>query len=191
MKLHSGGTNMTKVKVYVTLRESVVDPQGIATTDALKNMGFAEVESVRIGKLIELKIDETTTDIDARVKEMCDKLLINKVIEDYRYEIDLQKETVAFYDEMYFFKTSVFRKGENLTRRYIAYLKKIQNETVKDRFRSYSNQALIQRANSPPEFKWEDEGVELRQRSLQSNGAFIYTVRGNSLIILKDKNSEP
>ncbi|MBO1914218.1 phosphoribosylformylglycinamidine synthase subunit PurS, partial [Microvirga sp. 3-52] len=57
-------------------------------TDALKNMGFAEVESVRIGKLIELKIDETTTDIDARVKEMCDKLLINKVIEDYRYEIE-------------------------------------------------------------------------------------------------------
>jgi phosphoribosylformylglycinamidine synthase subunit PurS len=79
---------MTKVNVYVTLRESVVDPKGIATTDALKNMGFAEVESVRIGKLIELKIDETTTDIDARVKEMCDKLLINKVIEDYRYEIE-------------------------------------------------------------------------------------------------------
>ncbi|WP_172373210.1 phosphoribosylformylglycinamidine synthase subunit PurS [Sporosarcina jiandibaonis] len=79
---------MTKVNVYVTLRESVVDPQGIATTDALKNMGFAEVTSVRIGKLIELEIDETTTDIDARVKEMCDKLLINKVIEDYRYEIE-------------------------------------------------------------------------------------------------------
>ena len=78
---------MTKVNVYVTLRESVVDPQGIATTDALKNMGFAEVESVRIGKLIELELDEATTDIDARVKEMCDKLLINKVIEDYRYEI--------------------------------------------------------------------------------------------------------
>jgi phosphoribosylformylglycinamidine synthase PurS subunit len=88
MKLHSGGTNMTKVNVYVTLRESVVDPQGIATTDALKNMGFAEVESVRIGKLIELELDEKTTDIDARVKEMCDKLLINKVIEDYRYEIE-------------------------------------------------------------------------------------------------------
>ena len=79
---------MTKVNVYVTLRESVVDPQGIATTDALKSMGFTEVGSVRIGKLIELKLDETTTDIDARVKEMCDKLLINKVIEDYRYEIE-------------------------------------------------------------------------------------------------------
>lgn len=78
---------MTKVNVYVTLRESVVDPQGIATTDALKNMGFSEVNSVRIGKLIELELDESTTNIEARVKEMCDKLLINKVIEDYRYEI--------------------------------------------------------------------------------------------------------
>ena len=78
---------MTKVNVYVTLRESVVDPQGIATTDALQNMGFTEIKSVRIGKLIELELDEATTDIDARVKEMCDKLLINRVIEDYRYEI--------------------------------------------------------------------------------------------------------
>jgi len=78
---------MTKVNVYVTLRESVVDPQGIATKDALQNLGFAEVEGVRIGKLIELEIDDKATDIDARVKEMCDKLLINKVIEDYTYEI--------------------------------------------------------------------------------------------------------
>lgn len=105
---------------------------------------------------------------------------------DYRYEIDLPKQTVAFYDELYFFKTGVFRKGENLTRRYIAYLEKIQNETVKDMFKGYSNQALIQRANSLPDFKWDDEGVELRRRSLLSNGAFIYTVQRNTLTILKD-----
>lgn len=78
---------MTKVNVYVTLRESVVDPQGITTKDALHNMGYEEVENVRIGKLIELTLDGTEN-IDARVKEMCDKLLINKVIEDYRYEIE-------------------------------------------------------------------------------------------------------
>jgi hypothetical protein len=121
----------------------------------------------------------------ALLKEHCtmNELRINA---DYRYEIDLQKETVAFYDEMYFFKTGVFRKGENLTRRYIAYLEKIQNHTVKDRFKGYSNQALIQRANGLPDFKWDDEGTELRRRSLLSNGAFIYTMRGNSLIILKD-----
>ena len=78
---------MTKVNVYVTLRESVVDPQGTAAKEALQNMGYTEVENVRIGKLIELELDGTTADIDARVIEMCDKLLINKVIEDYRYEI--------------------------------------------------------------------------------------------------------
>ena len=87
---------------------------------------------------------------------------------------------------MYFFKTGVFRKGENLTRRYIAYLEKIQNETVREIFKGYSNEALIKRANSLPDFKWDDEGTELRQRSLLSNGAFIYTMRGNSLVILKD-----
>ena len=78
---------MTKVKVYVTLRESVVDPQGIAAKEALQTLGYKEVESVRIGKLIELELDGTVNEIDVRVKEMCDKLLVNKVIEDYRYEI--------------------------------------------------------------------------------------------------------
>ncbi|WP_399630650.1 phosphoribosylformylglycinamidine synthase subunit PurS [Sporosarcina sp. SG10008] len=78
---------MTKVNVYVTLRESVVDPQGVATKEALQTMGYKEVENVRIGKLIELELDESVTNIDARIKEMCEKLLVNKVIEDYRYEI--------------------------------------------------------------------------------------------------------
>lgn len=78
---------MTKVNVYVTLRESVVDPQGVATIEALQTMGYKEVENVRIGKLIELELDGSVADIDARVKEMCEKLLVNKVIEDYRYEI--------------------------------------------------------------------------------------------------------
>ncbi|MEK5037026.1 phosphoribosylformylglycinamidine synthase subunit PurS [Sporosarcina sp. FSL K6-3457] len=78
---------MTKVNVYVTLRESVVDPQGIAAKEALQTMGYQEVENVRIGKLIELELAGSATEIDARVKEMCDKLLVNKVIEDYRYEI--------------------------------------------------------------------------------------------------------
>ena len=47
---------MTKVNVYVTLRESVVDPQGIAAKEALQTMGYKEVENVRIGKLIELEL---------------------------------------------------------------------------------------------------------------------------------------
>ncbi|WP_432361097.1 phosphoribosylformylglycinamidine synthase subunit PurS [Sporosarcina sp. UB5] len=78
---------MTKVNVYVTLRESVVDPQGIAAQEALQTMGFNEVENVRIGKLIELELAGTSSEIETRVKEMCDQLLVNKVIEDYSFEI--------------------------------------------------------------------------------------------------------
>lgn len=78
---------MTKVNVYVTLRESVVDPQGIAAQDALQTLGFNEVESVRIGRLIQLELKGTDSEIGTRVKEMCDKLLVNKVIEDYSFEI--------------------------------------------------------------------------------------------------------
>lgn len=78
---------MTKVNVYVTLRESVVDPQGIATQEALHTLGFNEVTSARIGKLIELELDGTSKEIEARVTEMCEKLLVNKVIENYRFEI--------------------------------------------------------------------------------------------------------
>ena len=78
---------MTKVNVYVTLRESVVDPQGTAAKEALQTMGYSEVENVRIGKLIELDLEGSTADIEVRVKEMCEKLLVNEVIEDYRYEI--------------------------------------------------------------------------------------------------------
>ncbi|SFD11739.1 phosphoribosylformylglycinamidine synthase [Bacillus sp. 491mf] len=79
---------MYKVKVYVTLRESVLDPQGTAVKGALHSLSFTEVQDVRIGKYMELAIDQSVTDIDAMVKEMCEKLLTNVVIEDYRYEVE-------------------------------------------------------------------------------------------------------
>ncbi|MBD7986129.1 phosphoribosylformylglycinamidine synthase subunit PurS [Sporosarcina sp. Sa2YVA2] len=78
---------MTKVNVYVTLRESVVDPQGIAAKDALHKLGFDEVGNVRIGRLIELELSGTQAEIEERVKKMCEVLLVNKVIEDYSFEI--------------------------------------------------------------------------------------------------------
>ncbi|MEK3936554.1 phosphoribosylformylglycinamidine synthase subunit PurS [Sporosarcina sp. FSL W7-1349] len=78
---------MTKVNVFVTLRESVVDPQGIATQEALQTLGFSEVTNVRVGKLIELELDGSQQEIETRVTEMCEKLLVNKVIENYRFEI--------------------------------------------------------------------------------------------------------
>lgn len=79
---------MTKVNVYVTLRESVVDPQGAAAETALQNLGYAEVKSVRIGKLIEVELEGTVAEIEARVDGMCKDLLVNRVIEDYRFEIE-------------------------------------------------------------------------------------------------------
>lgn len=79
---------MTKVKIYVTLRESVLDPQGFAVQGSLVKMGYNEVSDVRIGKYLEVTIDETTRDLDSLVKEMCEKLLANTVIEDYRYEVE-------------------------------------------------------------------------------------------------------
>lgn len=76
---------MKKVNVYVTLRESVLDPQGVAVKGGLDHLGFTGVESVRIGKVIELQVADETTEAD--VKEMCERLLVNTVIENYDIEM--------------------------------------------------------------------------------------------------------
>ena len=79
---------MKKVKVYVTLKESILDPQGSAVQGSLQKIGYAEVADVRIGKYLELTIADTDRDVDTIVKEMCEKVLANTVIEKYRYEIE-------------------------------------------------------------------------------------------------------
>ena len=79
---------MYKVKVYVTLKESVLDPQGAAVKNSLHSMSYNDVTDVRIGKYLELTLDQNTKDVEQTVKEMCDRLLANPVIEDYRYEIE-------------------------------------------------------------------------------------------------------
>ncbi|MBS4179476.1 phosphoribosylformylglycinamidine synthase subunit PurS [Lederbergia citrea] len=79
---------MYKVKVFVTLKESVVDPQGSAATKALQKIEFPEVKDVRIGKFIELTVEKTEKNIEETVHEMCCNLLVNTVIEDYRFEIE-------------------------------------------------------------------------------------------------------
>ncbi|MDR7074292.1 phosphoribosylformylglycinamidine synthase subunit PurS [Fictibacillus barbaricus] len=79
---------MYKVKVYVTLRESVLDPQGKAVMGSLHKMGQSEVEDVRIGKYLELTLQKGDYDLDAKITAMCSKLLSNPVIEDYRYEVE-------------------------------------------------------------------------------------------------------
>jgi phosphoribosylformylglycinamidine synthase len=79
---------MFKVKVYVTLKESVLDPQGAAVKNSLHSMSYKDVTDVRIGKYLELTLDQNTKDVEQTVKELCERLLANPVIEDYRYEIE-------------------------------------------------------------------------------------------------------
>ncbi|MEE9454998.1 MAG: phosphoribosylformylglycinamidine synthase subunit PurS [Paracoccaceae bacterium] len=77
-----------KARVYVTLKNGVLDPQGAAVQHALGALGFQGVDSVRQGKVIELKLDETDpAQAKTQVVKMCDKLLANTVIEDYTVEI--------------------------------------------------------------------------------------------------------
>ena len=74
-----------KAKVYVMLKQGVLDPQGEAVKHALGALGFDGVEGVRQGKVIELDLAEGTT--EDTVEAMCKKLLANTVIESYRIEI--------------------------------------------------------------------------------------------------------
>lgn len=75
-------------KIYVTLKSGVLDPQGKAVKHSLETLGFKEVNDVRIGKFIELQLEDSSkADAVARVKDMCEKLLANTVIESYRFEI--------------------------------------------------------------------------------------------------------
>ena len=73
-----------KVHVYVTLKNGVLDPQGRAIHHALEGLGFAGVEDVRAGRMIALDIADSVTDAD--LDAMCQKLLANTVIENYRFE---------------------------------------------------------------------------------------------------------
>lgn len=75
---------MTTVRVFVTLKPSLLDSAGRTVAGSLRKLGYDELEEARIGKLIELQLSDYS---EARVKEMCDKLLANPVIEDYRFEV--------------------------------------------------------------------------------------------------------
>ena len=73
-----------KVRVFVTLKHGVLDPQGKAIHHALDGLGFAGVNDVRAGKLIELDLADDV--LDSEIEEMCRKLLANTVIENFRIE---------------------------------------------------------------------------------------------------------
>lgn len=78
-----------KAKVYITLKKGVLDPQGKAVKEALGSIGYKGVRDIRIGKFMEIEVEGTTkSQVEASLKGMCEKLLANPVIEDYRFEIE-------------------------------------------------------------------------------------------------------
>ena len=77
-----------KARVHVTLKPGVLDPQGAAIAHALGALGFEGVGSVRQGKVIEIELDEDDRDAaQTQVRDMCEKLLANTVIENYQIEL--------------------------------------------------------------------------------------------------------
>ena len=77
-----------QARIYVTLRPSVLDPAGTAVESGLKQMGYTEVESVRIGKYIEMQLTANDEEqAQQHLDQMCDRLLANTVIENYRFEL--------------------------------------------------------------------------------------------------------
>lgn len=78
-----------RAKVYITLKQGVLDPQGKAVQHSLTALGFDGVQDVRIGKYIEVTLNSPDRrKAEEEVKQMCEKLLANTVIESYRYELE-------------------------------------------------------------------------------------------------------
>ena len=83
---------MYLARVYVTLKPTVNDPQGITILGALHSLGFSDVASVRAGKYLEVRLDaKDRKQAEKQLTEMCRKLLANPVIEDFRFEMEEAK----------------------------------------------------------------------------------------------------
>lgn len=84
---------MTRAKIRVTLKPTVLDAQGAVVANALHALGYENVQQVRMGRYIELELTEgdgaaSGADPSAQVKEMCDRLLANPIIESYAFELE-------------------------------------------------------------------------------------------------------
>jgi phosphoribosylformylglycinamidine synthase subunit PurS len=85
-RAHPGGKMLARV--FVTLKPGVLDPAGKAVEKGLHSLGYGEVRQVRLGKYLEVSVEETDpAKAKARVEEMCKKLLANMVVENFRVEI--------------------------------------------------------------------------------------------------------
>jgi phosphoribosylformylglycinamidine synthase len=77
-----------KIKVFVTPKKNVLDPQGVAVGHALESLGLVGLKGTRVGKVVELEIEGTDSpQFRAQLEKLCRDLLSNPVIEDYQYEI--------------------------------------------------------------------------------------------------------
>jgi phosphoribosylformylglycinamidine synthase subunit PurS len=78
---------MARYEIFVTYKKGIFDPPGATAEHALANLGYDEVKSVKIGKYIQVQVEDGPNAL-MRVREMCDRLLANPVIEDYRIQSD-------------------------------------------------------------------------------------------------------
>ena len=81
--------NNYHARIYITLRSSVLDPAGTAVQSGIAQMGYPDVEGVRIGKYVEMNLKaEDEAEAKTQLDSICDRLLANPVIENYRFEIE-------------------------------------------------------------------------------------------------------
>lgn len=81
--------NNYHARIYITLRSSVLDPAGTAVQSGIKQMGYPDVEGVRIGKYVEMNLQaQDEAEAKTQLDRICDRLLANPVIENYRFEIE-------------------------------------------------------------------------------------------------------
>ena len=77
-----------EAEIYITLKKTVADPQGLTIRHALNSLGYQDVQEVRMGKLITVKLNlKDRTGAEQKVDQMCKKLLANPIIEDYEFKI--------------------------------------------------------------------------------------------------------
>ncbi len=80
---------MLEVEIYIRLKKTVSDPQGLTVKHALQSLGYQNLEEVRVGKFITVKLNsKDKKEAKQRIDEMCQKLLANPIIEDYSFKIE-------------------------------------------------------------------------------------------------------
>lgn len=80
---------MIKARIHVTLKSGILDPQGRTIRQSLETLGFSNVADVRVGKFLEIELNQDDpAEAEAQLKAMCETLLANTVIEEYRYELE-------------------------------------------------------------------------------------------------------